>query len=281
MHAGAAAPVRSAGRHNPLVKRIRAMLRTDELRDGNEVLLETPALIEDAVASGVEITAILLRAGAGNTARTLARKLPEGPPRFELDAEPFDHLGSTGHSPGILAMAKAPTWREEDVLQGAQPLIVLLAGIQDPGNCGTILRAAEAFGATGVLATKGTVSPYNAKAIRAAAGTLFRLPALLGLAPKQIITLLRRERIRLITTVAKDGRPLAEMDAAAPLALALGSEGAGLPRELQEAGEPVSIPMSRQVESLNVAAAAAVTLYEIARRRVESSGYSRAVERRP
>jgi TrmH family RNA methyltransferase len=281
MSAGAAGSFHTAGRHHPLVKRVRAMLREGDLRHGGEVLLETPTLIEDAVTSGVEITAVLLRSNIGRAARDAVAKIPNPGSVLELDPEWFDRLSSTHHNPGIMALAKAPVWREEDVLSGAKPLVVVLAGIQDPGNCGTILRAAEAFGATGALITKGTVSPFNAKTIRAAAGTLFRLPMLTGLSTKQILMLLSREGIALLTTVAKDGVPLGQVDVTKPSAVALGSEGSGLPPELEAAGECISIPMSRQVESLNVAAAAAVTLYEIARRRLESSGYSRAVERRP
>ena len=281
MRSAGAPAIQVLGRHNPLVKRIRVMLRAGELRDADEVLLETPNLIEDAIASGVEITSALLRSTAGNAARTVAKKLPHGTPLQELEPESFDRLVSTQHNPGILAMAKAPSWQEEDVLGGAQPLVIVLAGIQDPGNCGTILRAAEAFGATGVLATKGTVSPYNAKVIRAAAGSLFRLPMLTQLSASQIVNLLRREKIALFSTVVRDGKPFAEIDIARPLAIALGSEGSGLPRELEQAGERVSLAMARQVESLNVAAAASVILHEIARRRLDSSGYTRAVERRP
>jgi TrmH family RNA methyltransferase len=204
----------------------------------------------------------------------LLRQFPEATRIYEIESSVFATLTTTENSPGILALAKAPAWKEEDLFAGAQPLIVVLAGLQDPGNLGTILRAAEAFGASGMLTTEGTVSPFNAKAIRAASGTLFRLPVLLNLTAQQIIRLLQSRKAVLLSSAAHSGRPLPDVlttDGTGALALALGSEGAGLPRELAAIGIPVSIPMAPQVESLNVAVAASVLLYEIARLRQTSA----------
>ena len=263
----AAAVRRTMGRHHPLLKRVRRMVRSGELCDQGEVLLETPTLIDDALASAVLVTAALLRHGAGAEARALAKRLAKGAEIYELSPSVFNHLTTTETSPGILALAQAPRWEEADLFSGSAPLVLLLAGLQDPGNLGTILRTAEAFGCTGALATRGTVSPWNAKAVRAAAGTLFRLPLLGQRTVPQVLALLRREGVALLKAAARGGRPLAEVKLDRPVAIALGSEGAGLPREFEEAGTRVSISMAPQVESLNVAAAAAVLLYEIARQR--------------
>ena len=260
-----AQPIR--GRHHLLMKRIRAMARCGELLDEGEILLETPNLIEDALASGIWIQTVLIRAGAGGPIRGLLKKLPPAAAVFELEPSLFSSLTTTETSPGILALARAPAWQEADLFAPGKTLILVLAGLQDPGNLGTILRAAEAFGATGVLTTKGTVSPFNAKAIRAAAGSLLRLPLLLDRSVSQVVAMLRRENVPLLVSVARGGKGFAETDVTRPVALALGSEGAGLPRELEDAGIPVSIPMAGRVESLNVATATAVLLYEIARRR--------------
>ncbi|MBI3933063.1 MAG: RNA methyltransferase [Acidobacteria bacterium] len=264
------------GRHHPLLKRLRAMVRSGSLLDSGEnageVLLETPNLIEDAIRSGVSITAVLIRADASAVARGLLTKMAPGVKRYEVEPILFPELTSTEHNPGIIALASAPVWKQQDLFAGRLPLILVLAGIQDPGNLGTILRAAEAFGASGVLATKGTVSPFNAKSVRAASGTLFRLPIVSGLTTPQVVSLLRREKVALLSSVARGGKLLAEVEVVKPVALALGAEGAGLPRDLELAGIPVSIPMARPVESLNVAAAAAIFLYEIARQRHAASG---------
>jgi len=246
------------------------MVRSGILLDEGEVLLETPNLIDDAIQSGIEIRTALIRSDPTPAARAVLKRLSVATKIYEIDPSVFSSLSTTENNPGILALVNKPAWKQEDLFAGAQPLTVVLAGLQDPGNLGTILRAAEAFGATGFLTTKGTVSPYNAKAIRASAGALFRLPTLLNLTPQQIVTLLHRKKISLISSVAKGGRPMNEIiekDGIEGVAVALGSEGSGLPRELEAAGTPVSIPMARQVDSLNVATAASVMLYEIARLR--------------
>lgn len=274
---------RIAGRRHPLIKRIRGIVRSGNLLDcsdtGDEVLLETPTLIEDAIQNGVTISAVLFRGDAPPSVRALRHRIPPSAKQYDVEPKLFPELISTETNPGIVALAKAPIWREQDLFAGKQPLLVVLAGIQDPGNLGTILRAADAFGVSGVLATKGTVSPYNAKAIRAASGSLFHLPVITNLPAQRIVSLLRRENVTLLVSAARGGKSLAEFDVSKPLALALGSEGAGLSRELEEAGLRVSIPMAPPVESLNVATAAGVMLYEIARRRQSASTSESAKER--
>ena len=265
------------GRHHPLVKMVRGMARSGELRANDQVLLETPNLIEDALASGVAIPAVLVSSSASPAARKLLQTLPSQTEIFQLASNLFASLATTENSPGILALAEAPVWEEADLFREKPPLLIVLAGVQDPGNLGAILRTAEAFGATGALLARGTVSPFNAKAVRAASGALFRLPVLQDLALAQLVSLLRGREVPLLASVARGGRLLQEAkEVRGPVAIAFGSEGAGLPPELEQAGISVSIPMTRQAESLNVAAAAAVILYEIAQQRRSVSGTTRS-----
>jgi TrmH family RNA methyltransferase len=242
------------------------MVRSGNLLDEEEVLLETPHLIEDAIRSDIAITTVVVELNPRPALQPLLKRVPGNARRYEVTSKLFPQLTSTESSAGILAMAKAPRWKEADLFIAERPLLLVLAGIQDPGNLGTILRSAEAFGASGVLATKGTVSPFNSKAIRASSGTVFRLPVLRDLSPAGVKSLLRRRHVALLASVPRGGKSLDEVDISQPAALALGSEGAGLPRELEEAGQRVSIPIATRVESLNVASSASVMLYEIARR---------------
>ena len=251
------------------------MVRSGELSADGLVLLETARLIEDALASGVTIPTVLFRSGAKTRHSRLFEKLPDETAIYEVAPKVFDTLTTTETSPGILALAEQPRWREEDLFPTAKPpLILVLAGLQDPGNLGTILRAAEAFGATGVLVARDTVSPYNAKAIRATAGALFRLPILRGLSGAEIVALLRRRRVKLFTSVVSGGSPLSSTDLTGPLAIVFGSEASGAPAEFRAVGQPLTIPLAVSVESLNVAASAAVILYEIARQRKAGNGES-------
>ena len=269
------------GQHHPLARRVRRLLRSGELIDvrsddarfgklsgRGDVLLETPRMVEDALAGSVPISALLVRSSAKSKFAGLAERLSAATALYEVAPAVFDTLVTTETSPGLLALAEQPSWRERDLFPAGSPaLILVLAGLQDPGNLGTILRAAEAFGATGVVLAPGTVSPYNAKALRATAGAIFRIPILRGLPAGDIVSLLRRKRVKLFATVVSGGLPPARADFSAPLAVVFGSEAAGIPPEFRSAGEPLTIPLAPHAESLNVASAASVILYEIARQR--------------
>jgi RNA methyltransferase, TrmH family len=137
--------------------------------------------------------------------------------------------------------------------------------VQDPGNLGTILRSAEAFGAGGILLGEGTVNPFNSKVIRASAGSVFRLPIVQIKLP-EVLDQMRHLGLRLIATSSHKGTPLDQATLSGPLAIFIGSEGAGLPRELlSQMTEAIVIAHSPTVESLNAGVAASIVLYEAAR----------------
>jgi TrmH family RNA methyltransferase len=148
--------------------------------------------------------------------------------------------------------------------------VVVLDGIQDPGNGGAIVRAAEAFGATGALFLKGSVSPHNPKTLRASAGSLFRLPYLAGVDPTLARAALRQHRVELYAGVpARPGVPvrsLGDVDLTGACGLIIGNEARGVSGELRSAASDISIP-TVGVESLNAAIAAGILLYEARRQR--------------
>jgi TrmH family RNA methyltransferase len=144
--------------------------------------------------------------------------------------------------------------------------VVVLDGLQDPGNAGAILRAAEAFGATGVLGLKGTVNPYNPKAVRASAGSVFRVPLVWGIEASEALATLQQQRLDLYAAVPSARRLLSEADLRRGCAFIIGSEGRGVSEALRAASTELRIPTSG-VESLNAAVAAAILLYEARRQR--------------
>ncbi len=147
------------------------------------------------------------------------------------------------------------------------PLILGCAGLQDPGNFGTILRSAEAFGASGVLSTEGTVAASNPKVARASAGSVFRLPVI-KLSTAEALSALEEHGVRLAVTSSHKGRPVHDIDLTLPTAIFIGSEGQGVPRALLDrADDAILIPHSPKVESLNAAIAASILLYEAQRQR--------------
>jgi RNA methyltransferase, TrmH family len=168
---------------------------------------------------------------------------------------------------GMAAMVRINSFALEEILSLHPALLVITAGLQDPGNLGTIARSGEAFGATALLLGERTVSPWNWKAVRASAGSLFRLPAVkieLGTALPD----LKARGIRLLATSSHKGKLISDADLCAPVAFIVGGEGAGVPKDvLAQADEVVAIPQSPKVESLNAGIAASVLLYEAARQR--------------
>ncbi len=144
---------------------------------------------------------------------------------------------------------------------------MVLAGLQDPGNLGTILRSAEAFGATGVVSLPGTVSAWNPKAVRASAGSVFRVP-LLAAGEKECLQRLREAGVKIFSTTARAARPADLADMAGPAALLIGNEGSGVPERIaSQADGAITISCPGPVESLNAAVAAGVLLYEASRQR--------------
>jgi TrmH family RNA methyltransferase len=169
----------------------------------------------------------------------------------------------------VIALVEPPSWKLEQLFRG-RPLVVVLDGLQDPGNAGTIARTAEAFGATGLLLSKGTVSPFNAKALRASAGSLFRIPFLHNVDSPLARAALRQNKVELYAGVPARSngaaRSITEVDLSGRCGIVIGSEAHGVGSELRTAALDVTIP-TVGVESLNAAIAAAILLYEARRQR--------------
>ncbi len=175
----------------------------------------------------------------------------------------------------IAALVEPPDWTWAHLLGGpgsTAPLLVVLAELQDPGNLGAILRSAEAFGADGVLSLPGTVSAWNPKAVRASAGSVFRLPVL-ATSEAEALAHLRKAGVKIWATTVRGAQPADLVDLAGPVALLIGNEGNGVPPDLAaKADGALTISCPGPVESLNAAVAASVLLYEASRQRLNRSG---------
>lgn len=258
-----------ASPRNPLLKEIRKALQRGSLTDSGHAVAETFHLLDEALRSDCEVPVVL----AAESAETdVTRRLQSRPSiRLSVVADSlFEQVVSTESSQGVIALVTPPVWSIEDLVDG-RTMLVVLDGIQDPGNAGTIVRAAEAFGATGVLFLKGSVSPFNAKTLRASAGSLFRLPFLHGVDSVRACESLRQHSVSLYTAVPGARRPLEDVDLAGLCAIAIGSEAHGVSDKLRGASLEMSIPTSG-VESLNAAMAASVILYEASRQRRRKGG---------
>jgi len=259
---------RIEGRHNALVKELRSAFAHGELTPDGYCAIEGMRILEEAIRSGLKFKAVFFRASAENRAERLLPQLAAHVETLLLPDKLFASAVPSETPQGVAALVRCKVFKLEDVLAKSQvgPVLVI-AGVQDPGNLGTILRSAEAFGAGGVLLGEGTVSPLNSKVVRASAGSVFRLPIVQAELPG-ILDQMRERGLRLIATSSHKGTPLDQATLTGPLAIFIGSEGAGLPRDLlAEMTEIVAIPHSPTVESLNAGVAASILLYEAARQK--------------
>lgn len=243
---------------NPLLQDVRRAVRQGGLTQEGCVVAEGPHLLAEALRSGCGIGAVLTRGPA-------PRDLPPSVRSIELTEPLFRGIASTEQSQGVIALVHPPRWSFGD-LCGDVPLVLALDGIQDPGNAGTIVRAAEAFGAGGIVFLKGSVNPYNPKCVRASAGSLFRVPLLASFGEADFLEQARARDLPIYAALPGAARAAAECDFHNAAALVIGSEGRGVSASIRARAQGVSIP-TRGVESLNAGIAASILLYEARRQR--------------
>jgi RNA methyltransferase, TrmH family len=266
---------RIEGRHNPLVKQLRQAFSRAELTESGDCAVEGLRILEEAIRSGLRFSAVFFRESAQDRAERLLPQIGAQVETLLLPDKLFDSLVPSESPQGVAALVRLKEFSLDDLLERMQVgPIVVLAGLQDPGNLGTILRSSEAFGSAGMVLGEGTVSLFNSKVVRGSAGSVFRLPIVHGRGKsgseklEDISEKLRRKGVRLIATSSHKGTSLDQADLKGPSAIFFGNEGAGLPREVMaKMDEFISIPHASQVESLNAGVAASIVLYEAARQR--------------
>ncbi len=256
-----------SSRQNALVKELRAAFHSGGPTDDLHCALDGVKIIEEAIRSGWKLKAVFFAESARERAGKLLPQLGSHTETLLLPDEIFRGAVMTETPQGIAALVRIREHSLAEMLQQEKPLIVVAAGLQDPGNLGTIIRSAEAFGASGLVAVEGTVNPFNPKVIRASAGSVFRLP-LLKTNSTSTLSAIRDHGLRVLATSSHKSMPLQEADLTGPVAIVIGNEGAGVSRELlARADQSIGVPHSPKVESLNAGIAASIVLYECARQR--------------
>jgi RNA methyltransferase, TrmH family len=252
-------------------------LRRALMRPGRDthglVGVEGPHLVQEALRAGIHVVSIFVAKDSEGLLEPL--HLSEDVEVLVAPRPLLESVLDTETPQPIAALVEMPDWTWAHVVRGRgawQPLVLVLAGIQDPGNFGTILRSAEAFGATGVVALPGTVNPWNPKAVRASAGSIFRMPVLSVDVP-ECLRNLREGGMRILTTTVHGAEPADMINFVGPVALVIGSEAKGVPDEIaSHADAAVTIPCPGPVESLNAAVATSVLLFEACRQRQTGAG---------
>lgn len=230
-------------------------------------LIEGENLIAEAVREGAEVETVLMRKGYEG--------LPEGleSKTFVLEAKLFDKLACTDTSQGILAIVKkTEVSQDEFIKNGAVGNFVVLDRLQDPGNIGTIIRTADAAGYSLVIAMKGTADIFSPKVVRAATGSLFRVPVVFMNDYDELVSFVKAAGGKLVATCFDTDRYYYDVDLTENVALIIGNEGNGISQELIDRADiKIKIPMAGTIESLNAAVAAAILMYEGVRGRATGS----------
>lgn len=259
-----------SSRTNARVKQLRAAFLGHARLSGGLIAIEGDHLLEEALRSGMVLKTVFV-----SERRVTPEIVPRGVEVLRLTDELFQSVVETQSPQGVAALMVPPVFGLEDVVGGggSAALILVAVGLQDPGNLGTLVRSAEAFGATGVLTTPGTVSAWNQKALRASVGSVFRVPVVSVEASE--LEGLKRRAVRLIAAVGAEGDGVVEareFDFMAGCAVMIGNEGSGLSEEwLEMCDARVTIPCPGEVESLNAAVAGSLLLYEASRQRGSST----------
>lgn len=252
---------------NPLLKDVRRAVARGDLTHGGYCIAEGFHLLEEALRSECEVKVVLAAAPVRPAVEHHVRGL--GLRVVVLEDALFQTVSATEATQGVLALVRPPAWSLDQLFRDPA-LVVVLDGLQDPGNAGAIVRAAEAFGASGAMFLKGTVNPYNPKTVRASAGSLFRLPLVSGLDETLALAALEQRRLDIYAAMPRGKRDLRECDLRRPCAFIIGSEGRGIRERLRSAALDLRIPVTG-VESLNAAMAAGILLYEARRQRTAGS----------
>lgn len=254
---------------NPLIKVFRRALAEGTTRDA-WLAVEGPFLVEEGLNAkerAVVHSVLLAQSERGRFSSLLARL----PKEAEVACVPdriFRKIAQTESPQGIAALVEIRQEKLESVLARHDTLLLVACDLQDPGNLGTMMRSAQAFGASALITLESTVSPFNPKAARASAGAVFHLPVFAGEKVEPLFRQLRQAGVCIIAADRRSPASLTEADLRGSVAILVGQEAAGLPPDLlHEANLHLSIPIREGMNSMNAAVAASIFLYEAARQR--------------
>lgn len=255
---------------NPLMKTLRLVSTGTRRAPEHLVIAEGIRVLEEVGKAGCEIEAVVFSEHFG-TDPGEKRLLDQWHSRkirvCKTTGSLYRSVSTVKTPQGALALVRVPTSALQHVPLDSSPLILYACGIQDPGNLGTLLRTAAAVGASIVCTARGTVSARSPKTIRSSAGAFFRLPVVEHVGASEFKRFCEAHSVRIYRTHTQEGFIYTEADLKSPCAVLLGNEGAGV-YEKEFSGCPaIRIPMAHGVESLNVAIAGAVILFEAFRQR--------------
>ncbi|WP_018130779.1 TrmH family RNA methyltransferase [Effusibacillus pohliae] len=249
-----------------------AALKQKKFRDQTgRFLIEGIRLVEDAVESGAPLETVLILEEllpTGRVDRILNGSLSLGAELIQVNQAVIEHVADTRTPQGVIAIGQQYQHDWQGLLAARQnPLYLVADAVQDPGNLGTMIRSADAVGATAVFVGTGSVDLYNPKVVRATMGSLFHLP-IVEVSLPELLPILREHQVTVIGTSTDVETDLYSQDLAGGIAVVIGSEAHGISEEIRQAIDRwLSIPMPGKADSLNAAISSSVILYEALRQR--------------
>ncbi len=261
-------------RSNPKIKYLIKLARRQFRQKEQKFIIEGIRFIEELLNSSWQTEALFYSAKIMNNARGVAllkTAKEQNIPCWQIASGLLKEIAHTDNPQGILALVRMPNYRLEDVFSAPRPLLlVLVDGVQDPGNLGTIVRTADAAKASGVILLKGTVDLYNPKTLRSTMGSIFHLPIIMLNDNRAVWKILQQYKVKVVLGQPEYGRTIQGIDLKQDVALVVGNEANGpSPESINFADVAATIPMPGNAESLNAAVACAIMLYEAVRQRME------------
>ena len=258
-------------RQNPIVRAYRELADEPDA-SGLRLLLDGAHLVRDAHDAGMPLESVVIAAShlddASEEARLAAHLQRDGVDVVSASSQAFDAISPVHTPSGIVAIAHRHPTTPEAILEQARLFALVVVDVQDPGNVGSLLRVAEAGGVTGVIVAGNSANPFSWKAVRGSMGSVLRLPVARAVSIDAVMKDIARTDTIAVAAVPRDGWDPDAVDWSGRVALLLGGEGPGLPAHvIAAANQRVSIPMEAPVESLNVAASAAIIIYAARRSR--------------
>lgn len=265
---------RISSKKNRWIKYLSRLSRRKYREREGRFVIEGARIVADAINAGWPVEALFHSEAFINERsgrEILDSAVRSGIPALEVEAHLLEGLSGTETPQGLIAVVKKVEHSLRDVLGWGtgKPLILVIEGVQDPGNLGTLIRCADAAGVNGVVIFRGTVDLFNPKTLRSTAGSIFHLPVLYEKEDMDVINFFRRAGLQVVVGSPSAKKQIQEVDFTVPTLLAVGNEGRGAsPVLVSRADHVVCIPMPGRAESLNVAVAAGIMLYEAIRQRI-------------
>lgn len=255
---------------NSYIKEVKALRQKKSREEKKRFFIEGERFVEESLKEKVKILYIFVSDSflATVSAFKILEKIHQNPcPIYQISDKLFQEISDTENPQGILAVMEMQNYALFDVVK-ENSFIVLLDSIQDPGNLGTIIRTADAAGASGIIYSKGSVDLYNPKVLRATMGSVFHLPVVYSENLSDTIRELKGKGVKLLAAHLKGEMPYFHEDLKGPVGIIIGNEANGISEEVAcHADAFVRIPMDGKAESLNASVAAGILMYEVLRQR--------------